>query len=74
MFLQGFANRLLGNWCTSSIAVIILLFASVGVMIGKIEIDSYIAILPTVVILLRAKDTLLGVSTAEKSQSMPKSE
>ncbi|MEI6122286.1 MAG: hypothetical protein WCQ95_01525 [Bacteroidota bacterium] len=53
-------ERLVKNWKTSLIGVIILAGALFSLLTGKIDATGFMLILPTVLIMLRVKDTFLG--------------
>ena len=52
-------TRVIQNWITTLIGVILFVGASYMFRTGKITWEEYVAILPTCLLLIRAKDSLL---------------
>jgi len=55
-------NRLFENRITSIAGLIVLLAGIAFYYVGKIDWEAFLALIPLSLVLLRAKDTLLGIN------------
>lgn len=66
--MKEFKKRLFENWKTTLLGLTILSVAIVTLITGKITGSEFALLLPTILLLFRVKDTVLGNKLGSKTQ------